>query len=80
MSEETNNSIKYNHKDAKEMQAFLAKIRTKTRNKGSNVLAVYNHAINHKPHGLDADALKTANIELYDISSTTQQAWTCSEP
>ena len=64
---EDNNNIKYNHSNAKEMQAFLAKIRTKARNKSDEALALYNHVINLQPHGLDAHDLKKAKIQLYDL-------------
>ena len=62
----------YTHSNAKEMQAFLAKIRSKARKESKktdapNVLAVYLHAIEQKPHGLDADKHNDANATLYDM-------------
>ena len=62
---EDNSNIKYNHSNAKEMQAFLAKIRTKARNKSDEALALYNHVINLQPHGLDAHERGREGVEAH---------------
>ena len=72
MSDENKHNLKYTHSSAREMQAFLAKIRSKAREKSQkegapNVLAVYIHAIDLKEHKLEPADYDEANNILYDM-------------
>ena len=67
MPDDNHNNMTYKHKSATECQAFLTKLRSKSRSKGENVFTVFKHAINNTAHGLNAGDYGTANAELYDL-------------
>ena len=67
MPDDNHNNMTYKHKSATECQAFLTKLRSKSRSKGADVFTVFKHAINNTAHGLNAGDYGTANAELYDL-------------
>jgi hypothetical protein len=68
--DKTTATIGFMNKSAQEMQAFLSKLRTKTRSKSPNTFALYNFAVNKKVHGIKDDALIKAQADLYDLIIT----------
>ncbi|MDC0525725.1 hypothetical protein OAO87_01905, partial [bacterium] len=63
----SDSSIKYQHKDATECNAFSAKLRALSRKSSAATLKAYNFSTSEEPHGLEAPALKDASADLYDI-------------
>ena len=70
MSDDKKDNLYYKHSNQKEMQAFLAKLRSKARTKAKEMLAVYNHAIHMQAHGLEDGEFKEQNAALYDLIIT----------
>ena len=70
---EVDKITKYMHNDAAEMQAFLAKVKSRARSKDDNAGILAKEAmtkdvatIESNKGGLNADAFNKANAKLYD--------------
>ena len=78
MPDDNHNNMTYKHKSAPECQAFLTKLRSKSRSKGENVFKVFNSSntpssINNAAHGLNgADSPPPASVPASTATTTAR--------